>query len=69
MVVKKLVQVNVDEQKCTACGTCVEACPVSNFELRDKGAGKVSTVISNDACIACKACETECPEQAITVIE
>ena len=30
-----MVEVKVDEEKCTGCETC-EACPVSVFELQDK---------------------------------
>jgi NAD-dependent dihydropyrimidine dehydrogenase PreA subunit len=30
---------------------------------------KKSVVINNDACIVCRACEVQCPTQAITVTE
>jgi NAD-dependent dihydropyrimidine dehydrogenase PreA subunit len=60
-----MVEIKIDLKKCTGCGTCVDVCPVSMYELRD---GK-STVINVDECLVCRVCETECPENAIIVIE
>ncbi|KPV61503.1 MAG: hypothetical protein AOA65_2320 [Candidatus Bathyarchaeota archaeon BA1] len=28
-----------------------------------------SVVVNNDACLLCRACEVQCPQQAITVTE
>ena len=53
----------IDYEKCTACGTCIDVCPVDVFEKKD---GKV-VVAKADDCIGCKACEAQCPEKAITV--
>jgi NAD-dependent dihydropyrimidine dehydrogenase PreA subunit len=64
-----MVEVKVDEEKCTGCGTCVEVCPVSAFEMKDRGEKKVSVVVNNDTCIVCRACEVQCEGQAITVTE
>jgi NAD-dependent dihydropyrimidine dehydrogenase PreA subunit len=64
-----MVEVKVDEEKCTGCGTCAENCPVSVFEMQDKGGKKVSVVVNNDACIVCRTCEIQCEPQAITVTE
>ncbi len=66
---KQLVEVKVDEEKCNGCGTCAEVCPVSVFEMQEKGDKKISVVVNNDACIVCRACEVQCPSQAITVTE
>jgi NAD-dependent dihydropyrimidine dehydrogenase PreA subunit len=60
-----MVEVKVDLEKCDGDGVCVETCPVQVFELRD---GK-SVVVDNDACIVCRACEVQCPKQAIQIIE
>lgn len=56
---------NVDEKKCTGCGTCAEICPVQVFEMDAEK--KKSVVKKPDDCIGCRACEVQCPEGAIKV--
>ena len=60
-----MVEVKVDVEKCTGCGTCVDTCPVEVFEIKDEK----SVVVNNDECLVCRACEVQCPEAAIEVIE
>jgi len=60
-----MVEVKVDVEKCTGCGTCVDTCPVEVFEVKDEK----SVVVNNDECLVCRACEVQCPEAAIEVIE
>ena len=66
-----MVSVVVDLNKCNGDSVCVDVCPVAVFELQEaKGSeGKKSVVINNDACIVCRACEVQCPTQAIVVTE
>jgi NAD-dependent dihydropyrimidine dehydrogenase PreA subunit len=53
----------IDYKKCTSCGTCISVCPVSVFEKKGK-----KTVVAKPAdCIGCRACEAQCPSQAIKV--
>lgn len=71
----------VDEDKCTACGACVKACPKMIIELRKKGPknrriyvscvnkekGGVAKKACNNACIGCSKCFKECKFEAITI--
>jgi NAD-dependent dihydropyrimidine dehydrogenase PreA subunit len=54
----------VDEQKCTLCGACVEACPWQALSLAE---GKL--VIDRDLCAECGACLRLCPVGAIYEVE
>jgi NAD-dependent dihydropyrimidine dehydrogenase PreA subunit len=64
-----VVQINIDSEKCDGDGTCVDICPVGVFEIKDLGGKKKAAVVNADACIICRACETQCPTNAITIIE
>lgn len=71
----------VDEEKCTACGACVKACPKRIIELRkkapkgrkiyvscvNKDKGAVARKACKVACIGCGKCAKVCPFEAITV--
>jgi NAD-dependent dihydropyrimidine dehydrogenase PreA subunit len=57
-----MVDISVDEAKCVGCGTCVDTCPSSVYELND---GK-SVVVNADDCVECCACVEACPEGAIS---
>lgn len=71
----------VDEEKCTACGACVKACPKRIIELRKKAPkgrkvyvscvnkekGAVARKACKVACIGCGKCAKACPFEAITV--
>lgn len=69
----------VDEEKCVACGKCVEACPKQIIELKrsdkevvvecmNKDIGKHVKMNCSVACIACRICEKNCPFDAIHVV-
>ena len=58
----KPMAVTIDEEKCTACESCVEACPVDAIKVENDKA-----IIDNDECIDCGTCVDECPEEAISL--
>ncbi len=60
-----MVKIAVDKDKCTGCGTCADTCPVGVFEIND---GK-SVPVKTEECLVCRACEVQCSEAAIQVIE
>lgn len=55
-----VIEVN---EKCTACGECVEACPRELLAIEE---GKV-VVKDIEACTLCRACAQACEEEAINV--
>lgn len=55
--------IKLTASKCSAAGACVDACPVSVFEL-PQGA-KVVLTPNIDACVECGACVSACPEGAL----
>lgn len=68
----------VDPDKCTSCGQCVEACPKSVMSLvptvqkiivkcHNQDKGKRARLTCSTACIGCKTCEKACHFDAITV--
>ena len=50
-------------EKCAGCGRCVEVCPQSVFEMRDKRA----LITDQDRCMECGACAKNCEFGAISV--
>ncbi|MCJ7632326.1 4Fe-4S dicluster domain-containing protein [Candidatus Bathyarchaeota archaeon] len=64
-----MVTINVDQEKCTGCGTCVTTCPVGVYELRKASYSEKSFSVNADQCIVCRACEAVCPASAIKVVE
>ncbi|MDR0429803.1 MAG: Fe-S cluster domain-containing protein [Tannerellaceae bacterium] len=71
----------VIDEKCTACGACVKACPKTIIELRKRGPksrriyvscvnkdkGGIARKACANACIGCSTCQKECPFEAITL--
>jgi len=54
----------VDEEKCTACGLCLDACPQGAIVLGESG-----PTIDQDLCTGCAACLAACPQGAIYEVQ
>lgn len=73
----------IDLDKCTGCGICVTTCPMGSddlLKLEDEGSPILVACCSHEGpkptrqacprgCIACKACEKVCEDDAIHVVE
>jgi len=58
---RKGLSIEVDQERCTGVGECVDVCPSSVYELVE---GK-AVPVRIDACIGCCACVDACPQGAI----
>jgi len=54
----------IDEDKCTGCGDCLQACPEEAIVVQEDKA-----VINQELCTSCADCMTACPESAIYEVE
>ncbi len=52
----------VNQETCSGCADCVDACPLDAIEMQD---GKA--VVDEDTCGDCGACVDVCPTESITV--
>lgn len=62
MHAKGHVKPKADPELCTACGSCIEHCPVSALTMQE-----TVPVVEDEICIACFCCQEICPEKAITL--
>lgn len=60
------VRPSADPDLCTACGECVDHCPVSALTLNDSLNHPLPRV-DGELCIACFCCQEICPEKAMTL--
>jgi MinD superfamily P-loop ATPase containing an inserted ferredoxin domain len=60
---KDVVTLQLDENKCTGCGMCLDVCPHEVFKMN----GSHAAIQNRDACMECGACSQNCPVDAIWV--
>jgi 2-oxoacid:acceptor oxidoreductase delta subunit (pyruvate/2-ketoisovalerate family) len=58
-------QPKVDQEDCTACDLCVEACPATALVPSEDG----FLNLDPDRCFGCGICATTCPTEAIRLVE
>ena len=59
------MKIIVDNEKCTGCGICKEACP-KGAKIWDIKSKAMATNL--EFCHLCTICASKCPEEAIQVI-
>jgi Pyruvate/2-oxoacid:ferredoxin oxidoreductase delta subunit len=59
---KSQVRPQADPELCTACGTCIEHCPVSALTMKED-----VPAVDADICITCFCCQEICPEKAMVL--
>ena len=62
MKTKTPVRPQADPERCTACGVCIDQCPVSALTM-----DRSVPVVDADICITCFCCQEICPEKAMTL--
>ncbi|MFC1824814.1 4Fe-4S binding protein [Thermodesulfobacteriota bacterium] len=55
--------VNVIEDECTACETCLEICPVGALTLEEE-----VVELDHELCIGCGLCVSACPSEALEMV-
>ncbi|SNQ62296.1 Zinc-containing ferredoxin-2 [Candidatus Methanoperedens nitroreducens] len=65
--------VAVDHDVCNGDGICISVCPVGVFDWVDSPghplSDRKSDPVNEPACVFCRACEAQCPVQAIKITE
>lgn len=59
---RTLLRPKADPGLCTACGTCIEHCPVSALSMNED-----LPQVDAGTCISCFCCQEMCPEKAISL--
>ena len=59
---KTRVRPHADPDLCTACGACIDQCPVSALTMK-----KDLPEADADICITCFCCQEICPEKAMSL--
>ncbi|MFH2044464.1 MAG: DUF362 domain-containing protein [Pseudomonadota bacterium] len=62
MQTKSQVRPQADPELCTACGSCIDHCPVSALTMEEN-----LPVVDVDICITCFCCQEICPEKAMAL--
>jgi ferredoxin len=54
---------NHDNEKCSACGTCADSCPIQAIEINPDNIPRIDESI----CLGCGVCGVKCPSGALTL--
>ncbi len=64
MMGNKTKKLNINQNKCVACGRCINFCPVGALYKENKELN-----VDERKCIACGKCTKECPFLALSLEE
>jgi len=56
-------EAKIDPDECTACGDCIERCPMDAIQERDN-----VCEVADGRCIGCGLCVSVCPGEAISLV-
>lgn len=59
----KLIKAIIDEERCSKCGLCVEACPYRAISYKENGVPVVNEIL----CKGCGTCVSKCHSESITL--
>jgi 2-oxoglutarate ferredoxin oxidoreductase subunit delta len=62
---KNMYKIEVNNNSCNGCGSCVVACPMSVLIVEAEKANPAHI----EDCMCCRLCEVECPNQSIKVLD
>jgi NAD-dependent dihydropyrimidine dehydrogenase PreA subunit len=60
---RALITFTIDPDRCTGCGACLRACPVTAIS----GVKKQAHAIDQELCIQCGSCRQACQFEAVLV--
>ncbi len=60
------VKINIDRDKCTRCGFCVDACPVECFVFDEDN--EMVIVKNEELCLVCRNCEEESAHDGCVIV-
>jgi len=65
-----MIEIFIDEEKCTGCGECVRMCPKGPriFMIVEKNGKKVAEILDRSFCIGCGTCVSICKPGAIRLV-
>ena len=55
----------IDADLCTACGACIDECPVECIAMNND---ETTAVVNAADCTGCEACVDSCPTDAIEMV-
>lgn len=64
MVIESDYMVQFDEERCTSCGTCLDFCNFSVYEMKGD-----HIEFAQEKCLGCGLCVMNCPEEAVQLVD